>query len=85
LIIGVAISLIQTLLFGILYDLMKTSTKIIMLVKKDTNGNKKYDAEDEIVAFMADLADKQPAKGIFSPQDKQMLKKLFDRDWKRVL
>ncbi len=58
--------------------------KILMLVQKDGNYNRRQDQSGEKLAFLANLDRPEPAREIFTAPDKTHLKELYDRDWKRI-
>jgi hypothetical protein len=71
------------------YDLIswepvRGTHKILMLVHKDTNNNRKRDEADEKPAFLADLDRPEPARELFTAPEKTHLKELYDRDWQRI-
>ncbi|QHT67818.1 hypothetical protein GXP67_14815 [Rhodocytophaga rosea] len=66
------------------WKVMKGHDKIVMLVSKDSNNNKKIDALDEVIPFVASIKDTLPARELFDAKEKNDIKKLFDRDWKRI-
>ncbi|MBC7935711.1 MAG: hypothetical protein H7Y86_10215 [Rhizobacter sp.] len=63
---------------------IKGSNKIIMRVIKDSDNNKKFERNDEVLAYEVDLLKDSVAKEIFSTEFTNKLKILFDRDWKRI-
>ncbi len=71
------------------YDLLswepiKGTRKIIMLVHKDSNNDRKLDQREEKPAFVVDLDRPGPAREIFTARDKSHLKERYDRDWQRI-
>jgi hypothetical protein len=66
------------------WQFIKSSSKVIMTVKKDSDKNNKFDYKDEISTFEIDLEKGTEAKEIFTPEFKNKMKLLFDRDWKRL-
>ncbi|MBI2271332.1 MAG: hypothetical protein HYU69_13395 [Bacteroidetes bacterium] len=65
------------------WQIIKNSNTIIMILTKDSDNNKKYEADDEKVAMSIDLSSDRPAQEVFSNDFKAKLKDLFDTNWKR--
>jgi hypothetical protein len=66
------------------WKLMKGQDKIVMMVRKDSNNNRKIDSLDETIPFVVGVTDTLPARELFDVTEKNEMKKLFDRDWKRI-
>jgi len=66
------------------WEFIQSSNKVIMFVRKDSDGNNKFDEDDEITTFEIDIDKELPAKQVFSAEFKTQLKALYDRDWKRI-
>jgi hypothetical protein len=66
------------------WKLMQGQDKIVILATRDSNNNRKIDALDETMPFVVSIKDTLQAKGLFDAQEMAGLKKLFDRDWKRI-
>jgi hypothetical protein len=66
------------------WQFIKSSSKVIMTVKKDSDKNNKFDDKDEVSTFEIDLEKGTEAKEIFTIDFKNKMKILFDRDWKRL-
>lgn len=71
------------------YDLqtwkfIRSSNKVIMTLKKDSDNNKAFDEKDEVSTFEFDIDKSIEAKEIFPNEFKNKLKVLYDRDWKRL-
>jgi hypothetical protein len=56
------------------------TNKILVRAKKDVNGDKKFDSNDEIVSFIYDI-DNQKIEEIFNDEFNLMTKKLFATQW----
>ncbi|WP_449398643.1 hypothetical protein [Chryseobacterium wanjuense] len=63
---------------------IQTSNKVIMTATKDSNKNKVFDDKDEILTFEVILNKSETPKEVFNEGFKDKLKKLYDRDWKRI-
>lgn len=71
------------------YDLqswqyVQSLNKVILTVQKDSDQNKTFDEEDEIIPFEIILSNQFEQKEILSEDFKDKLKDLFDRDWKQI-
>ncbi|MGN7866309.1 hypothetical protein [Chryseobacterium sp. 22458] len=71
------------------YDLnswkyIQSSNKVIMTATKDSNKNDLFDNEDEISTFEIILGKSETPKEVFQSDLKNKLKKLYDRDWKKI-
>lgn len=66
------------------WQFIKSSNKLVMTVKKDSDNNTRFDEKDEVTTFEVDIDNGTPAKEVFSTDFKNKLKILFDRDWKRL-
>ena len=60
---------------------IKGTNKILIMVTKDTNGDKKFDAKDETIPFVYDLAKNTISTEIFNDGFKMKLKKQLDEKW----
>jgi hypothetical protein len=63
---------------------IKSTKKIVFSASKDSNKNNIFDDKDEVIAFEVNVDSKELAKEIFSNETKNELKKLYDRDWKKI-
>ncbi len=63
---------------------IQSSDKVIMTATKDSNDNKSFDNKDEILTFEIVLDRSETPKEVFKDELKDKLKKLYDRDWKRI-
>ncbi|RKS97924.1 hypothetical protein [Chryseobacterium defluvii] len=63
---------------------IQSSNKVIMTVTKDSNRDKLFDDKDEILTFEIVLDQSETPKEVFQTELKDKLKKLYDRDWKRI-
>ena len=63
---------------------IQSSNKVIMTVTKDSNNNKLFDDKDEVMTFEIVLDQSETPKEVFQQDIKNKLKKLYDRDWKRI-
>ncbi|GAB0157091.1 hypothetical protein CHRYSEOSP005_23600 [Chryseobacterium sp. Alg-005] len=63
---------------------IQSSNKVIMTVTKDSNQDKLFDDKDEVVAFEIVLDQLETPKEVFQVELKDKLKKLYDRDWRRI-
>jgi hypothetical protein len=59
------------------------TNKIVMILTADTDKNKIFDDNDEVSSFQIDIQSQQTATPIFSPEFKNKLKVMFNRDWKK--
>ena len=55
-----------------------------MTATKDSNKNDIFDNEDEISTFEIILDQSETPKEVFQSDLKNKLKKLYDRDWKKI-
>ena len=62
---------------------MKGTAKIVMLVRRDSDGNRKLEDAEEELAFLVNLDRADSPREIFA-QEKTRMKELFDRDWQRI-
>ncbi len=65
------------------WKLIKSSGKVIMAIKRDTDKNAKFDDKDEITSFVFDLTNPSETQELFYSEFKNKLKVLYDKDWKR--
>ncbi|MBD3905156.1 hypothetical protein NAL32_11060 [Chryseobacterium sp. Ch-15] len=63
---------------------IKSTNKVVFSASKDSNKNNLFDDKDEVIAFEVNVDSNELAKEIFSNETKNELKKLYDRDWKKV-
>jgi hypothetical protein len=63
---------------------IQSSNKVVMTATKDSNNNKLFDDKDEILTFEIILDQSEMPKEVFQSDLKDKLKKLYDRDWKRI-
>lgn len=63
---------------------IKSTNKVIFTASKDSDKNSLFDDKDEVVAFEVNVDLNESAKEIFNNETKSELKKLYDRDWKKV-
>ena len=63
---------------------IQTSNKVIMTSTKDSNGNNLFDDKDEILTYEVVLDKSEIPREVFQTEVKEKLKKLYDRDWKRI-
>jgi hypothetical protein len=64
------------------WDYIAASNKIVMIVRKDSDNNAKYDNNDEVSTFEIDIDKETIPREVFSIAFKNKLKLLFDKDWK---
>ncbi|MEY4904246.1 MAG: hypothetical protein RLZZ292_2061 [Bacteroidota bacterium] len=64
------------------WDYIAASNKIVMIVRKDSDNNAKYDNNDEVSTFEIDMDKETTPREVFSTAFKNKLKLLFDKDWK---
>lgn len=64
------------------WQMIKNTNTLIMILTKESNNNKKFDAEDEKVAMTIDLNSDKPAEEVFNSDFKGKLYELFDKNWK---
>ena len=63
------------------WQFIKETNKILMQIKGDTNGDKKFTDRDEAIPFVYDLETGGSSKEIFNDDYKTKLKKLFQEQW----
>jgi hypothetical protein len=62
----------------------KNNSFLLLEGLKDSNNDKKFDADDEKVYYKVNMTDSAlKAEEIFNPSFKISLKKLFDKNWKK--
>ncbi|MBP6432036.1 MAG: hypothetical protein KA319_09725 [Ferruginibacter sp.] len=62
----------------------KNNSYLLLEGIKDSNNDKKFNADDEKVFYRVDMADSAfKVQEVFSPAFKVELKKLFDKNWKK--
>ncbi len=66
------------------WEFIKSSNKVLMTVRKDSDKDKEFDYSDEIATFQMDIGKDITAKQVFANDFKNRLKALYDRDWKRL-
>lgn len=66
------------------WDYIESSNKVMMTLTKDSNHNKLFDEKDEVLTFEIILDEAEKPKEVFKPELKEKLKKLYDRDWKKI-
>lgn len=64
------------------WQYIKSVNKVLLVVKKENDKNKKYDDKDEDTAFEVEIDKGTEPKVVFSSGFKNKLKLLYDRDWK---
>jgi hypothetical protein len=63
---------------------IKSVNKLLLIVKKDSDNNKKFDNADEVTTFEVEIDKGTAAKQVFSTPFKNKLKLLYERDWKQM-
>ncbi len=63
---------------------IKSSGKVIMIVKKDTNKDQKFNEEDESATFEINPDTETEPREVFSIELKNKLKLLHNRQWKKA-
>ena len=63
---------------------IQASRKVIITATKDSNNNKVFDDGDEVSTFEIILDHSESPKEVFGSELKNKLKKLYDRDWKKI-
>lgn len=63
---------------------IRSSNKVVMTVKKDSDNDKEFDDDDEISTFEIDINKETEPRQVFFDDFKKKLKVLYDRDWKRL-
>ncbi|WP_265427712.1 hypothetical protein [Chryseobacterium sp. YIM B08800] len=63
---------------------IKSTKKVVFSASKDSDKNSLFDDKDEVVAFEVNVDVNESAKEIFNNETKSELKKLYDRDWKKI-
>lgn len=63
------------------WETIEATNKILMMVKKDSNGNKRFDDKDESFPLVYDLTKNTTSVEIFPSDFKLELKKKFDEQW----
>jgi hypothetical protein len=66
------------------WQFIKSTGKVLITATKDSDNNKKFDENDELVVFSADMNSAAPATEIFPQEFKNKLKLLYDKDWKEL-
>lgn len=66
------------------WKFINASNKFIMTLVKDSDGNKKFEEQDEICTFEYDAKKDSVCKEIFEISLKNKLKILFDNHWKKI-
>lgn len=66
------------------WQFIKSAGKVLITATKDSDNNKKFGENDELVVFSADIDSAAPAKEIFPQEFKNKLKLLYDKDWKEL-
>lgn len=66
------------------WEYIKASGKVFMIVCKDSDQNYKYDNEDELAVFEADIVHGNIATEVFRDTLKGQLRKLYDQQWKKI-
>jgi hypothetical protein len=64
------------------WQYIKSAGKVLITATKDSDNNKKFGENDEVVIFAADIDSAAAAKEIFPQEFKNKLKLLFDKGWK---
>lgn len=62
---------------------IKRSNKVVMIMLRDSNRNRKFGDEDEMQVFETDVATGQQ-KPVFTDSLNLRLKQLYARDWRRI-
>ncbi|MDO4763409.1 MAG: hypothetical protein Q4A00_03390 [Flavobacteriaceae bacterium] len=63
---------------------IETSNKVIMNTIKDSNKNNQFDDNDEVLTYEVVLDQAEKPREVFKPELKETLKKLYDRDWRKI-
>lgn len=58
--------------------------RVVMTAYRDTNCNQKFDEQDESSAYEVILSQKETPTEIISAETRQTIRKLYDRDWKKI-
>lgn len=66
------------------WQFIKSVNKVLLIVRKDSDKNNKFDDNDESTTFEVDIDKETESKEVFSTDFKNKLKILYDRDWKRL-
>ena len=66
------------------WKFIQASNKVVMTATIDSNKNKLFDGNDEVLTFEVLLDSLVQPKEVFNSELKNTLKKLYDRDWKRI-
>jgi hypothetical protein len=66
------------------WQFIKSAGKVLITATKDSDNNKGFGGDDELVVFSADMDSAAPAKEIFPQAFTNKLKLLYDKDWKEL-
>ena len=66
------------------WQFIKSVNKVLLIVRKDSDKNNKFDDNDEATTFEVDIDKETESREVFSTDFKNKLKILYDRDWKRL-
>lgn len=66
------------------WSFIKSSNKIIMTVRKDSNKDNHFNDKDEVTTFEVEPNKDTEPREVFSTDLKSKLKILYDRDWKHL-
>jgi hypothetical protein len=66
------------------WQFIKSSNKVIMTVKKDSDDNRKFDIEDEVTVFEIEIDKGIEPLEVFPDEFKSKLKLIYDKNWKRM-
>lgn len=58
--------------------------KVVMTAYRDSNTNKEFDEQDESGIYEVIIGSNETPKEIINPNTKELIKKLYARDWKKV-
>lgn len=64
------------------WEYIKSSGKVLINARKDSDKNKSFDVSDEIATYQVEIGKTNTLKEIFPEDFKHQLKVLYDRDWK---
>lgn len=66
------------------WKIIQRSNKVMMTAANDSNGDKLFDDNDEVLTYEIILDEGKKAQEVFSSEIKNKIKRLYDRDWKRI-
>lgn len=65
------------------WEIQHATGSILLQTVRDSNRNRKFDDEDEVLPYLYDPATKQSASKLFAPAIIQQLRATFQRSWEK--